>query len=57
MVQIPIETKKEDGLNEELEMEDDDNDDSLEGPRDVGGFTVLGEYKAREKAVVSGRDF
>ena len=39
----------EGGENEEME-EGEDNE--IEGPQDVGGFTILGQFKAKEKAKV-----
>ena len=52
-------------INQDIEMDEttgNDNmddtigsdkiEDELEGPQDVGGFTVLGEFKAKEKKKV-----
>lgn len=35
--------------NEESSLINDD----IEGPTDVGGFTILGDFKAKEKKIVS----
>ncbi|RUS91135.1 hypothetical protein EGW08_001048 [Elysia chlorotica] len=47
-------SEPENNENPELQeaVEAESSDDAAEGPRDQGGFTILGEYKAREKKQV-----
>uniref|UniRef100_A0A0B6ZF66 ATP-dependent RNA helicase n=1 Tax=Arion vulgaris TaxID=1028688 RepID=A0A0B6ZF66_9EUPU len=49
---VSLESDDEMSVNEEEADDVEEEEDLFEGPKDVGGFTVLGEFKAKDKTKV-----